>query len=163
LNLFTIIFLLYLLQKFRQIQRQTAVESDEREITASDFTLRVSHFPNDWPNDTDVDQKIREYFEENSIQGKKVNIQKVSCCYNCNEKIFVLDEIEKKFKEKKKLEAEMLESGSDDNAVTKGIIETIEKDLAELNNRLDRINKEFMDGVGVAPRFTGEAYITYES
>ena len=51
----------------------------------------------------------------------------------------------------------------DDNAVTKGIIETIEKDLAELNNRLDRINKEFMDGVGVAPRFTGEAYITYES
>lgn len=32
-----------------------------------------------------------------------------------------------------------------------------------MNERLDRINKEFADGVNVAPRFTGEAYVTYET
>lgn len=44
----------------------------------------------------DVDEEVKSFFEEHALEDKKANIQKVSCCYDCSEKLALLKKMEKK-------------------------------------------------------------------
>jgi hypothetical protein len=99
-NLLTVLTLIGLLQILRKVQRETALECDEREVTASDFTVRAIGFPTSFPDGTDIDEEIKKWFEVNGLPGKKLNIQRVNLCYNCQEKLELNDEIEELLGEK---------------------------------------------------------------
>jgi hypothetical protein len=106
INLITIALLIIVLQKLRTVQRRTAIQCDEREITASDFTARVYNLPTNFSDSEDIDHEILKFFVSNGCPGRQLNVKKVNPCYDCSEKLFLKKIIEEKTIEKIKLLAE---------------------------------------------------------
>jgi len=108
-NLFTIVLLFFLLQFLRKIQKETAVICDERDITASDFTARVRHFPTDWAENIDIDEEVKKFFETHALPGKTLKVVNVSCVYDVHEKLAQRKIIQEKTILKQKLYAKRAE------------------------------------------------------
>ena len=68
-NFFTILILLLLFQFMRKIQQETATICDERDVTASDFALRVRDFPTDFDDSVDIDEVVANFFREKGLPG----------------------------------------------------------------------------------------------
>jgi len=155
-NFFTITTLLLVMQFIRKIQKQTAIECDERQITASDYTVRVINLPRDFTEKQDIDEEIKKFFEKQGLPGTELNVQQVSVAYNCAGKL----KIKKRLKELKiskiKLDHEKVA-----DAQTKAI--AIENEIKQLESDLRQENKQFAEGVGVNKLFEGEAYVTFET
>lgn len=155
-NFFTITTLLLILQFIRKIQKQTAIECDERQITASDFTARVINLPRDFTEAQDIDEEIRKFFEKQGCPGTELNVQEVSVCYDCSEK----SRIKTRLKEAKIRKLKLQHTKAAD--VHEKAIE-IDNEIKQLESDLKQENKRLEDGVGVNRLFEGEAYVTFET
>jgi hypothetical protein len=85
-NLFTVAILLVLVHSLRKTLKEEAVIVDEKSITASDYTIRVKNFPNDFDENADLDEEVKKYFAEHAIPGVKLNVQNVNLCFVVSEK-----------------------------------------------------------------------------
>lgn len=92
-NFFTVLIMLMSFQFMRKVQLETALACDERDLTAADYTVLVRNFPRDFDDNVDVDEQVEIWFKEKGLPGQKVNIQAVSCCYDCTEKIKIINEL----------------------------------------------------------------------
>ena len=88
LNLVLMVILVFMLQLLRREKRATAAECDERDISASDYTIMVEHLPRD--KDINHKEELTALFEgmEPYEEGdKKVSfkVTKINLTYNLNE------------------------------------------------------------------------------
>jgi hypothetical protein len=159
INLGTIIILIVVLQFLRKIQRKTAVECDERDLTSSDFTVRVYNFPKDFTDKDDIDEEVKKFFTTKGCPGKELNVKQVSCIYDCTEKLELIKDMEKLTVDKLKLLARKKQG----EEVFDVEIEDLDKQIKEKDRRVDEISKQLQNGVGMANKFTGEAFVTFET
>jgi len=153
-SFFTITTLLLVLQIIRKIQKTTALTSDERQITASDYTARVQQIPQTFKETEDIDEEIKRYFETSAIPGVQLNVQQVSVCYNCDE----LCNLEKKIADLKIKKAKL----SAQNA-THPDIPKLETQIRDSENNLSTLEQQLAQGQKAAKYFEGEAYVTFET
>ncbi|EWS72684.1 kinase domain protein (macronuclear) [Tetrahymena thermophila SB210] len=86
LNLSSMIAMIILLQWFRKLQRQLDAKCDDEDISANDYTIMIKNVPKDFEaiND-DYDDDIKEFFRVNSLEGKEVEVESVTLCYDLSE------------------------------------------------------------------------------
>ncbi|KAL4484378.1 hypothetical protein ABPG74_019555 [Tetrahymena malaccensis] len=86
LNLSSMIAMIALLQWFRKLQRQLDAKCDDEDISANDYTIMIKNVPKDFDaiND-DYDDDIKEFFRVNSLEGKEVEVESVTLCYDLSE------------------------------------------------------------------------------
>ena len=164
-NFFTIVILLLIMQFVRKIQKQTAVICDERELTASDYTIRVTNLPKDFDQSVDIDEVIKAFFVENGLPGKPparppLNVQKVSVCYDSSERYVVEKKLEKTIEDRSKLKAR---KNTKNELISDDEIATMKTEIQTYKDQLTAISKKFQEGVGVSKQFEGEAYVTFET
>lgn len=155
-NFFTITTLLLVMQFLRKIQKQTAVECDERQLTASDFTSRIINLPRDFTDKQDIDDEIKKFFEKQGLPGTELNVQQVSVCYNVTGKLKIKQRL-------KQLKIDKLKLEHTKGADVKAKVVPIENEIKQLESDLRQENKKFAEGVGVNKDFEGEAYVTFET
>jgi len=153
-NFFTITTLLLVLQFIRKIQKQTALSSDERQITASDYTARVQKIPRSFKENEDIDEEIKKFFERSAIPGTQLNVQQVSACYNCDE----LCNLEKEIGDLGIKKAKLAVQNSQDPEIAK-----LEDQIHEKKNSLAALEEKLMQGQKASAYFEGEAYVTFET
>jgi len=153
-NFFTITTLLLVLQIIRKIQKTTALTSDERQITASDYTARVQQIPQSFKETEDIDEEIKKYFERSAIPGVQLNVQQVSVCYNCDE----LSNLEKKITDLKIKKAKLNAQNPNSAEISK-----LENQISESENNLTALEQKLVQGQKAAKYFEGEAYVTFET
>lgn len=154
LNLCTVIILIILLQYLRKIQREMALLCDEKIISASDFTARVSNMPLVYPKGTSMAEDIKIFFRYKALPGRILNVQKVNLCYDVSEKLELSDELEELILEKKQLEAEA-------NPEKEHKIRKLNDKLQEKKDEMAKINRRFQ--IGDVELFRGECYVTFET
>ncbi|EAS02382.2 phage head-tail family protein, putative (macronuclear) [Tetrahymena thermophila SB210] len=103
LNLTSMIAMMIFLQFFRKLQRELAYKCDDEDIAANDYTIMIKNIPKDFDaiND-DYDDDIKEFFEKNSLQEKRVEVISVTLCYNLTEITALQNQKEKLIQQKKK-------------------------------------------------------------
>lgn len=158
-NFFTIIVLLLCMQFIRKIQKQTAIICDERAITASDFTCKITNIPKDFTDKEDIDEEIRKFFIHSGLPGQTLNVQQVSVCYNCDE---IVAE-DKKLRQAIESRAQMLAKKNRKQLVSDDEIRKAETQITTSRKAIENISKKFHEGVGVSKQFEGEAYVTFET
>ena len=158
-TLITVVVLVFMLQIIRKIQKERALECDEREITASDFTARVTGLPTDFTDEQDIDEEIAKFFTENGVPGRKLNVASVSACYDCSQKIKSKEALKELYQKKAKLIAKKESKIS----ISDKDIEDIDEKIKETNQKVLKASEMFEDGKGVAKYFEGEAYISFET
>jgi hypothetical protein len=156
---FTIFVLIIALQIMRKNQRIFAIECDERAITASDFTIKVSNFPKSFEEDVDVDEAVKRYIHNHALPGKKLTVKKVSCIYNCSEKLRLKALVKAKAVEKAKMLAKKAYTAD----VLDIEVEQLTNEITDLENQISNISEKFKDGKGVLDLFTGEAFVSLET
>lgn len=70
---------------------------DEENVTPADYSVFVANIPKDLPN---TKKEIQKIFEEESVQGKKVQVTKVVLVYDIKEILLLEEEIDEKIKDK---------------------------------------------------------------
>ncbi len=158
-NFFTIIILFLLMQFIRKIQKQTALECDERQITASDFTAKVTNIPINFEDSHDIDEEIKKFFENEALPGTRLHVANVSVCYDCTEK----ERVKQLIKEKTILKDTLVQRVRRNELISSDEIVKVEKDVDNLKRKLDEINYKLADGKEVAKLFLGGAYVTFET
>jgi hypothetical protein len=151
-NLSTVIILIFLLQYLRKIQRETALLCDEKIISASDFTARVSHMPLVYPKGTSMAEDIKVFFRYKALPGRILNVQKVNICYDVSEKLELADEIEELILERKILETEL---GKEEKR------KKVQAELDEKKEEMAKINRKYQ--IGDVELFRGECYVTFDT
>mmetsp|Transcript_40597 Transcript_40597/g.36022 ORF Transcript_40597/g.36022 Transcript_40597/m.36022 type:complete len:178 (+) Transcript_40597:257-790(+) len=158
-NLFTVVLLLFLLQFLRKMQKETAQRCDEGETTASDFTIRVKGIPKIFTEQSVISDDIREFFETRGLPGETLNVQAVNICYDCQE----VEDIEKELKETssklKLMEGKIAKGEHVEEHELSGMKSIIQHD----KQKLDTIMASFTKSQGVSEKFSGEAYVTFET
>ncbi|KAL4489888.1 hypothetical protein ABPG72_010787 [Tetrahymena utriculariae] len=103
LNLSSMIAMIALLQWFRKLQRQLDAKCDDEDISANDYTIMIKNVPKDFEaiND-DYDDDIKEFFRINSLEGKEVEVESVTLCYDLSEITKLELEKQQLVKQKKK-------------------------------------------------------------
>jgi hypothetical protein len=157
---FTIFVLIIGLQFMRKSQRITAIKCDECSISASDFTVKISNFPKNFQDkNVDIDEAVKTYVKNHALPGKTLQVKKVSCIYECNEKIQLKAQVKAKAIEKAKLLARKAYSSD----VLDVEIETLTTDINDIEIKIKRITEQLKDGKGVLDKFTGEAFVSLET
>lgn len=159
-NFFTIVVLLLIMQFIRKIQKQTAVICDEREITASDYTVRVTNLPRDFDQTVDIDEVIKQFFIENGLPGTRLNVQNVSVCYDASERYAIERKMAKTIETRAKLKAR---KNTKKELVSDDEIASLKTEIQGYKDQLTAISRKFQEGVGVSKQFEGEAYVTFET
>ena len=158
-TLITVIVLVFVLQIMRKIQKETALQCDEREVTASDFTIRVTGIPSNFTDEQDIDEEIAKFFVEKGTPDRKVNVASVSVCYDCSQKLKSKETLKELYQKKAKLIAKK----ESKMPVFDRDIEEINEKIKETNQKVLKASEMFEDGKGVAKYFEGEAYVSFET
>lgn len=115
------------------------------------------NLPQVYPQGTDIDENIKNWFEVNGIPGRKLDIRRVNLCYNISPKMELLEEIEglcliRADMELRKSEGELV---SDDE------IAKINAEVEEKMEKVAVLSHEYK--TGVSDKFVGECYITFNN
>lgn len=170
-NFFTVVILLVYLQFFRRQQRKTAFECDFKNLTPSDFTIKVSGLPLNF-----LDYELKEHFKKIGEGVLPVNVVKINKTYAIGSYIELLAKKNKALTEKRNLEEQINKNNEDLN---NGQLRPAgrAKILRETPDLQKRVNEK---GVELAKleidvreerdtlmksyvKFTGTAYVTFET
>ena len=170
-NFFTILLLLIYLQFFRRAQRKTAFECDFKNLTPSDYTVKVSGLPLNF-----LDYELKEHFKKVGGTELNVNVVKINKTYAIGQYIKLMEEKTKMLNEKRNLQ-ELLNYKTDainSEATTQKVKNTYKGELDGLNKKIadksellekleEKVKNERITLIKTYVKFTGTAYVTFET
>lgn len=75
--------LIIYMQWIRYQIRKISLECDERDLSASDYTLMVQNIPKNL--DINYAKELKEFFEKNNINGESFKVEKINLAYDVRE------------------------------------------------------------------------------
>ena len=152
LNLVAYLGCVVIFQFFRFRQRKFAAECDERELTASDFTVEVKNIPRHL-KDIDLRQEIKDFMIDHAFPGRKTSVMNVVLSFDVSEKMKIVSEIEALTVKSVRLERQKARGEE-----IKESIDDIKQKIAELKDKLKLLQQEYESGK--SDKFLGRAYVT---
>ncbi|EGR32765.1 hypothetical protein IMG5_070910 [Ichthyophthirius multifiliis] len=149
-SLLAMIVQLILTVYFRKQQKDMDNVVDEENVTPADYSVFVANIPKDLPN---TKKEIQKIFEEESVQGKKVQVTKVVLVYDIKEILLLEEEIDEKIKDKQNI--------LNDNFDLKNpkVLE-IDVEIHYLHSQLHNLQHNIEND---SNKFTGQAIICFQT
>ena len=138
-------------QFFRYRQRKFAAECDERELTASDFTLEAKNLPIGL--DIDLRKELKEFITNYALPFQKVEVCKVVLAYDVSEKLKILEELGKLH-----VQAAQIGRHIEKGLPPKGDLSLVKSKIVTLKDKLHLLNHEYESGK--SNKFLGRAFVT---